>query len=889
MGQTVELVRNASRALGMQKQQAQDAPLLGHDVTTPAALLQEAWELWGDGRNLISASQRVALMLSELKKAGSSDGLNPTVGTAGLLASFVSRFAGTQELKDAVGVSEEGDALGRFGLSGGLAKTLEVVSGYLQRCEEIGLIESGDAAAFLDRASIPCSVSTTEPLFLVPAVDQWLSESLSEQEAAFPLSSLATEVQSRFVLCTGATSVVKAVKEEIEWVTAQMYPDATIAVFAVDAQGMYEALAPYLAEEGMRAACQAKVQFLDTALGGSLQAVLRMMQGDPDWKQLATDFAYSPLSGMKAWEAQALNRCLRENGLMELAEGTERLQELSPTFPLFQQLANDRSLKSMEALKDALDDMNLIPSSMQMQEAAAFTALASLVEDVEACGCSETVFDLLGECSFMLSRETSEDRTARPFVEFLSMDALDCLPGLSVDSVIFSDMTKEAFHLPQAKSATDALAERIGLQDKRDRRKEWRAAFASAVGASRGWVTCIASMRDMTGKEQYPSFLYDEWVEAASQGDTFEGDPHGLFKVPASAREAYRVLDEMDVVGGFGQAFSKPDGAEEFAVPVRGCLTTLSLADFMATNGATPPLPLLSASQLELYHQCPYRWFISRKVGVGSMDEVLDGLHMGTFAHEVFKRTFNSVAEEGIRAVTADTVEHIKTKAAAEFDSFLAEQTSERPGERCVVATTQDGLQMQRMRENILDSIDLMQQMPNGFEVQANEFKLTVEEGIEYAGAIINGSVDRVDASNAGAFVVLDYKGSAADYAAGVGEDGWSGLPAKVQALIYAQSLARTTAFAGLACVGAMYLGYRAAEARKFSAGSFDGVRYDMSTLVSNKGSNVAMDFQEFLDQVEAELALCVQRMLRGDIAPDPLPNACTYCEMTFCPQRTVM
>ncbi len=89
-----------------------------------------------------------------------------------------------------------------------------------------------------------------------------------------------------------------------------------------------------------------------------------------------------------------------------------------------------------------------------------------------------------------------------------------------------------------------------------------------------------------------------------------------------------------------------------------------------------------------------------------------------------------------------------------------------------------------------------------------------------------------------------------------------------------------------MACVGAIYLSYRAGTEKRAIAGSFDAIHYDVSRLTDNVGSVVEGNFDAFLQSIEALVAPYVARMQAGDISPDPRFGACRYCPRTFCRTR---
>lgn len=55
--------------------------------------------------------------------------------------------------------------------------------------------------------------------------------------------------------------------------------------------------------------------------------------------------------------------------------------------------------------------------------------------------------------------------------------------------------------------------------------------------------------------------------------------------------------------------------------------------------------------------------------------------------------------------------------------------------------------------------------------MRSHEYAIRAEDKVTYGGAIINGRIDRVDVDDKGSFIVFDYKGSIAKYAAGFDPD----------------------------------------------------------------------------------------------------------------------
>ncbi len=891
MAKRTQLVRNAERALGLRKRTACVAPSLGTDVSTPSSFLAWAWDLWGDERNLIDSASRTMLMLKSLQLLALAEGfpLSPTVGTAKLLGAFQARYAGTEAFDASMErISAEGSQT-LAGFPPGQAAALLALAQCGTLMAQSGLIEPASAARKLSADVGAGEVICEEPLNVAPATAAWLEAWGVPDVPASPIQAPDAAVHLRFAFTTGATGIIRAVHEEIAALLADATGPKEVVVFAPDARGLLVVLAPSLAEEGICAACQASVPFFQTDVGCALLCVAHMKRDEEDWRPYATDLARTRASGMTRFQAQDFDASLRRDALMTRAQAEDMLREQSPTFTAFESLVETATLASFEALRDAVKEVVSAEHSgrsLSPEDEAAFALMERTFSRSAACGAQECALEVLGGASVTVSEGAAWSDAEGSRVTFLGMDRMDALAPESVDAVIFADMTKGSFAIPAAKPSTDGILRHLGLACERDPAEEMRSAFMTALSAAREALSFISPWRSPSGDQCYPSFIYDELLEALSSGNLTSVDSEGLFRVPADVREDVIVIDESDIVQGLGQEFSQPERVMHRQWPIQGALQHLRLADLMRRSPVDPTRALISASQLEMYLHCPYAWFIANKVGIQDMDEVFDSAHKGTFMHKVYQHTFDTLASEGIARVTQESLGHVREVAARTFDALMDEQASLEPGRRCVVADERSESQMQVLRREILASFAYMAQMPAGYDICAEELKLEPEDGIEYAGAMIQGSVDRVDMSEEGRFAVLDYKGAITVHEAGVDDGGLEALPNKVQALIYAQALTRTSRFAGMACVGALYLSYKATAPERFSAGSYDAIRYDMSGLSMRGKSSVSMDFQEFLARIEEMIAPFVTRMMEGDIAPTPHANTCLYCRATFCKAR---
>ena len=132
-----ELYATIEKAHGAAKRAAAvgEAASLGTARAAPTTLVADLWELWGDGRSLVSRAQRELLVGAALRH---QEALVASAGTAELLARFFARY---------------GSALARCGEDASLTEreraVLRVGADYRAALGEAALVEADEAALLL--------------------------------------------------------------------------------------------------------------------------------------------------------------------------------------------------------------------------------------------------------------------------------------------------------------------------------------------------------------------------------------------------------------------------------------------------------------------------------------------------------------------------------------------------------------------------------------------------------------------------------------------------------------------------------------------------------------------------------------------------------------------
>ncbi len=896
---TVELYRTQERANAEAKRAAARAgagAALGVRRLTPASLVEELWEVWGDGRELVDGSQRSLLAASLV--AG-DDGLSQLAGAGEALAAFCAKAAG--RLADLEARGE------RVPVAGVNRDVLGLAERYRGALADRGLIELDEAAWVLAKAARdgvlpPTPTRAAESLDATFGIATLL-EALGCSEGCGGARSENEDVDGAEVDLLVASGFGAVPGLVLDNVRARMAAGARqVLVVAPDGAKLCGTLQGALASEGASVVLRASRAWGDTLIGRALENLCRVASAS-HWREAATDFALNPLALCRGRDARAVNRKLREDRLIDAQHGASMLAEVCEGYEALSALAKlvngDGGVEAepiCRATAGAIAAAQLSP----VERSGETAALQSLCAAVETAGRLGEPVPLAYEVvrSSTLSYAAASAPFGSPSVEFASAERLDTIVPDSYDAVVLVDLSNRLFPLKEPLSCLNDLSEQLGLPRGASMAARQRERFASALQAARGRVSCVVSRRDERGGDLYPSFLLEEL--AASQAARGEaralaaGTPHeaeqwqqrdrSLFNMPLPVAQRAVSVGEEGLAASVGRAFAKADAVVELPLVTRGMLNQLDILGLVATAG-DGRMPVLSPSAIEQYLACPYRWFVSSCLRPEAPDEGFGAPELGTFAHEVFAAFYDELAAEGVRSLSgASADEHIE-RLDRIFDERLAAQRAKAPGRRLAATALSERLEVEALRGHLRRSIRLQAALPPSFSVLAHERRIEVEDGVDFAGMRIKGRIDRVDVDEAAArFLIVDYKGSSEAYAAGVAAEDEVALPGHIQALIYAAAFERIEP--KMACVGALYLGYRARRADKLMEGSYDPVAFDGAAIGSGK-SAVEMSFSVFLEQIEALVAERMMPLMRGAIPVRPASaDACAFCPAANCPGR---
>ena len=343
-------------------------------------------------------------------------------------------------------------------------------------------------------------------------------------------------------------------------------------------------------------------------------------------------------------------------------------------------------------------------------------------------------------------------------------------------------------------------------------------------------------------------------------------------------------------------------------------------------------LPLLSASQIETYLECPYKWFTQRRIKISQVDTEFAPMQMGTFIHRVLELTHATLLAEALGCdvaevdsvvesallqdipgsrITSDNLDHAKQVLDSCFAQVWDEQfnnINRASSNELIPHSIQERKQVENIREDLKDLLEFEASHFIGYQPRFFELRFGREENVvEYAGAQFTGSIDRVDVNAHGQALIIDYKHKATKdlkaYSAKLSLDSELSkeiLPRHVQSAIYAQIMRKQLTKYKLEPVAAIYLGTKeqkdkpsfalagmateAATEHIWNIHPEDKKLRDQAVMVVSQNS---AEFADYLDAWESLIAQKVQAMLSGDVRANPCDkDACKYCPVKLCDKR---
>lgn len=936
----VVVVRSYEEEVRVKHLLAREGIGFGVAAVTFDGWLEDLWELFGDGRALVSPLQRAVLVRRSLedevaaaqtqaqsKGAPAASPLACTPGYAKLLARAAregfaaARKAAALDMSDSKRAAT--DAVLRYGELLGERGLVEPTEAW-ETLAEAGVL-AGARVAVLD-----VDLNALQLRFL-GAADAFLFEVEWEEQGAEGRPEELARLQKHlldpdfenpvracghvhFALPSGSYAAPRLVADCLaSW--CSRHPGGAVALAAPDPAKWFDKLAPRLSGEGVHSSRFGSVPFGQTPFGSAWCALLRFAaqgaSGAPLNVRLAGDYALSPFSALSSHMARVADSRFRgaraqtaDDALTDLtAFADEEHRDIASAF------AEGRYDDALAAERDWVFSQTSWPPAFRN------TALAAI--DC-ACAAHETAADAqlsLGALADVLEVqlvpaakemmpavpcEGAEDEGVRGArVEFFTLAELAERPPSSFDCVVLADLTATAYPLTDERDAADALLDVWGcgpeelkalgcLQTNTQRMQK---AFSAALATARECLVASRPLHTDEGEEERPSALFEELV------DCYRFDPQNIDEVDrvtglTSALSVYASeLGEDDAAAnlacGAAPALSREIPCDSIQSVASNARRYILLPRIFA-GGVIADQPYLSPSAIESYLECPHLWFSLRRLRLDTLDADFGGLAFGNFAHGVLEQLHAAMPEHGMRRVTEDNAEQAVALMNGIFDERQEIERHRFSKDALIPVNELERLEVEQLRHRLQELVRREARLLPDFAPFKQEMPFGEgDDEFIYAGVHVAGKVDRIDVDAYGRAVVIDYKGSVGkEYAFRADEHDETVLPRKMQTLIYAQMVRRKL---GLVPVGALYLSYG-------KDGMVRGL-YDRTILDADRdllGINAktcgSSAFLDALDAAEEAVASRIAHLLAGEVSPAAADlKACQYCPVGLCEHRDAL
>lgn len=678
-------------------------------------------------------------------------------------------------------------------------------------------------------------------------------------------------------------------------------PEARFVIAAHDPLMLHECIAAPLQDAGLSSSLQATQRFAATDFGRMVLSLRHAgVPAQPLNNAALADALASACANLRKDKAWFWDKRLRGDRLLELSDVTPEVQQESSVLAaLMEGALTDELINNMLT---SLRVQGCSEAYVREQWAAA-EALREIADTAQHFGINDQgAFEFLLESArFSVNRispaAAGDERPGMvPRVRIMSMRGAAALPAGSAEALIVCDLTSEAYPLKESSSAAHTILEALGAASSDEILARERHMFHNLTKVPSRLLVLERSLNDADANPLYPSAMLEEFM-AAYRSSKDEGE--GPAGVPFALASGMYELGEEHLLENVRPIFR--------AHAPRACTHASTQRDALGVQAHVlvprhpeqvyPDLPRLSPSQIEAYLDCPYGWFVSRRLGADSIDEDLGPSRVGSFMHAVFQTFYQRFGHK----VTSDNLAQAQVLMFGESgddgvfaevvrQQYQADEQGRNASNRFVVLPgTSEVLELDDLKARVREWLMFEVGFLPSFTPKALELPI---KGVLYQGCEVKGFIDRIDMDEQGNAVIIDYKGSLNSAHAAL-EKGEPNPTGKVQALMYA-SLANGPLAAELGIrrvVGALYVSYNKGNAL---SGAFDATvigKESLPTLGSFAscalyGGSVP-SFAELLQYADARIATAVEEIKAGHIAPLPAhADVCRYCPVHGCERR---
>ena len=744
----------------------------------------------------------------------------------------------------------------------------------------------------------------------------------------------------------------------------------SFVVYTSNPQKVWDALSQKLAAKGIAAHYKRSVRIQDSLAGSAFASLIdayatlseraeleknidyqasEHQMGDMSWwpPRTLTDYLISPISGISVERAWMLDKSWRGNRTLYATRVLETLSKAAMSSRLCAE-----TIKSLElgrigsAAQRIIEYLSAEASDEQSEAAQSEEALLQNQESLKVMSKIVSSAQELHEAGLKLTPQTlksfidlcKDQSVMMPVSNGIKSDIQVLIAPVSqahsfephmFDTVIFQGMDTLNFGV---KASDGALQEFVRHASKTPKVSEFaryqRDFYTALIGASNS-----AAFEKVVQKDVFNAVALSE-VKAcypkdyAKKTGLVRGEEEVLVNLLPQASDQERVAELPTIESGE----IDPKLKNIVVLPRHLTRETLEQELHGLIEVSREGLPLLSASQIETYLECPYKWFTQRRIKISQVDTEFAPMQMGTFIHRVLELTHATLLAEALGCdvaevdsavepmllqdvdgsrITSDNLDHAKQVLDICFAQVWDEQfnnINRASSNELIPHSIQERKQVENIRKELKNLLEFEASHFVGYQPRFFELRFGREENVvEYAGAQFTGSIDRVDVNAHGQALIIDYKHKGTNdlkaYSAKLSLDSELSkeiLPRHVQSAIYAQIMRKQLTKYELEPVAAIYLGTKeqkdkpsfalagmateAATEHIWNIHPEDKKLRDQAVMVVSQNS---AEFTDYLDAWENLIAQKVQAMLSGDVRANPCDkDACRYCPVKLCDKR---
>ena len=744
----------------------------------------------------------------------------------------------------------------------------------------------------------------------------------------------------------------------------------SFVVYTSNPQKVWDALSQKLAAKGIAAHYKRSVRIQDSLAGSAFASLIdayatlseraeleknidyqasEHQMGDMSWwpPRSLTDYLISPISGISVERAWMLDKSWRGNRTLYATRVLETLSKAAMSSRLCAE-----TIKSLElgrigsAAQRFIEYLSAETSDEQSEAAQSKELLLQNQESLKVMSKIVSSAQELHEAGLKLTPQTlksfidlcKDQAVMIPVSNGIKSDIQVLIAPVNqahsfephmFDTVIFQGMDTLNFGV---KASDGALQEFIRHASKTPKVSEFaryqRDFYTALIGASTSVAFEKVEQKDVFNAVALSEVKACYPKDYAKKTGLVRGEEEVLVNLLPQASNPERVAELPKIESG------EIDPKLKNIVVLPRHLTRETLEQELQglIEVSREGLPLLSASQIETYLECPYKWFTQRRIKISQVDTEFAPMQMGTFIHRVLELTHATLLAEALGCdvaevdlaiepvllqdvvgsrITSDNLDHAKQVLDTCFAQVWDEQfnnVNRASSNELIPHSIQERKQVENIRENLKNLLEFEASHFIGYQPRFFELRFGREENVvEYAGAQFTGSIDRVDVNAHGQALIIDYKHKGTNdlkaYSAKLSLDSELSkeiLPRHVQSAIYAQIMRKQLTKYELDPVAAIYLGTKeqkdkpsfalagmateAATEHIWNMHPEDKKLRDQAVMVVSQNS---AEFADYLDAWENLIAQKVQAMLSGDVRANPCDkDACRYCPVKLCDKR---